>query len=408
MKNFYVIYSGVHHVIEALRVFEENKKLESFFTSFVIKNDFYNILSKINSDKFLKILELRDFREINSKNIYNYPHYELIELLTKQLLGKNYFTTTKMPHWRDQSFSKRVSKNIDKDCLGVYGYPNNLLESFKVVNENSIKIIEQPIGHIGSAIELFSEEKYLNPEFADSITFNSNDKKYLDRISEEQALSNLICVPSVFVKNTMIENGVQEGKIRINQFGSSFLPVKSIKSNLNKEITLLFVGQLTQRKGIKYLLEAIKILKKDKLRFKFILVGPIIGKGDWFKDYTSFIDEYYPSIPKSKLNEVYKRADIFVLPSLFEGSALVVYEALAHGVPCIVTPNTGADFIKNGINGYQIPIRNISKIIEIVSLLDDNRELLKSLKINALKTSHELTWMNYRKRFKEILFHANY
>jgi len=312
-----------------------------------------------------------------------------------------------MPHWRDVNFAKRVSKNIQRDCLGVYGYPNNVLESFEAVSENSIKIVEQPIGHISSAVKLFYQEKNLNPEFSDSITYNNTDKKFLERISQEYSLSNLVCVPSNFVKKTMIENGVENEKIRINQYGSSLVPVDSISSNLDNEITVLFVGQLTQRKGIKYLLEAIKILKKDKLKFKFTLIGPIIGSGNWFKDYMTFIDQYHPSMPRNKLSKVYKSADIFILPSLFEGSALVVYEALSHGLPCVVTPNTGADFIKNGINGYEIPIRNIYRIVEIISSLNKDRDLLDNLKINALKTSHELTWKNYRNRLKKIIYSGN-
>jgi len=359
--------------------------------------------SLIKSKKIAKVIGLRDTRNIDSNKIINYPLYELIELCLKQIIGKNSFTTNRLPHWRDERFAQKVAKNISADCLGVFGFPNNLLESFKVVSENSMKIIEQPIGHILVAQKIFDEEKYLNPEFADSITFSDTDPKFLDRITEEHHLANKICVPSNFVKETMVESGVDESKITTNAYGSFLTPTDSIYHNHDKELTVLFVGQLTQRKGIKYLLEAVKVLKRDGVRVKLILVGQIFGSGSWFSKYRDCVDEYYGSVPRNHLKEIYCRSDLFILPSLFEGSALVVYEALSHGIPCIVTPNTGADSIIDDVNGYVVPLRNSHTIIEKVHLLNQDRYKLDNLKQNALETSRNLSWTNYRERLKNIV-----
>ena len=65
---------------------------------------------------------------------------------------------------------------------------------------------------------------------------------------------------------------------------------------------------------------------------------------------------HLPSVPKVQLKEYYNRADVFILPSLGDSYALVVLEAIASGLPVIVTENVGAaDAIENGKNGFVIP-----------------------------------------------------
>jgi len=77
--------------------------------------------------------------------------------------------------------------------------------------------------------------------------------------------------------------------------------------------------------------------------------------------------EWSPSLPHPQLAERLRGADIFVLPSLEDGFARTVTEALACGLPVISTPNTGAsDLIQSGVNGEVVPIRDPQAIADAV------------------------------------------
>ncbi|NTU70012.1 glycosyltransferase family 4 protein, partial [bacterium] len=348
MKKIYVIHSGCQHVNQSALAFQENMMLEKFISSFLIKDygiDWYKFFKNKNIQK---IISLKETKGIDPRYIINHPYYEFVEVIIKIIIGNNSYTADKLSSWRDIGFAKNIIKYIDIDCLGVFGFPNNMLEVFKKVGKNPIKIIEQPIGYSRAAIEIFEEEKYINPDFADSITYANKSDIYLERIDEELNLTNVICVPSEFVKLSLVKYGYPSEKIKMNPYGSYLKAIakKDVAVNLKRNLTVLFVGQISQRKGIKYLLDAVKNIKnKDKNSIKFILVGKIFGDGNWMRNYKEYIDEYYPVVPRNEMKSIYEKSDIFVLPSLFEGSALVVYEALAHGMACIVTPNTGADMI---------------------------------------------------------------
>jgi len=404
MKKIYLLHSGVQHILQPALALQDLELLEQFYTSFFPKKDYKRLIAFLNNKTISKFFSLRSSENLEIDKIVNIPKYELVETALKLIVGKNKFSTSTLPHWRDRKFAQSVAKKIDPDCIGVYGFPNNVLESFRRVSKG-LKIIEQPIGYNRAAIGLFKEEKSLFPQFADSITFNDGNVKYLERIDEEIYLADLILVPSQFVKKTFVDYGFDERKFKINQYGAWLAPTEKIKVNEEKKdpLTLLFVGQLSQRKGIKYLLDSVKEMKKNHLDIKMIIVGKVYGRGKWFSEYRDYIDEYFPSVPRSQIHEIYKKADVFVLPSLFEGSALVVYEALAFGLPCIVTENTGSDAIVEKVNGFVIPIRESQIIVEIINYLDKNREVLTQMKQNALNTSYNLSWENYRNRLKAII-----
>jgi glycosyltransferase involved in cell wall biosynthesis len=104
--------------------------------------------------------------------------------------------------------------------------------------------------------------------------------------------------------------------------------------------------------------------------------------------------------------EEYKQSDIFVFPSLEEGSALVTYEALASGLPLITTFNSGS-IIRDGKEGIIIPIRDVNAIKEKILYFYKNPKEIKKMAKNARKRVEEFTWKDYEKKvaqaYKKIL-----
>ena len=129
---------------------------------------------------------------------------------------------------------------------------------------------------------------------------------------------------------------------------------------------MINTGSLSLRKGTPYLLEAFRIIRQKHPSARLLLtrdiredVLPVLQK------YADLPIEWAPSLPHAQLVERIQSADVFVLPSLEEGLARAVLEAMACGLQVVVTPHTGAnDFVNPGVNGEVVPIRDASATAE--------------------------------------------
>ena len=98
------------------------------------------------------------------------------------------------------------------------------------------------------------------------------------------------------------------------------------------------------------------------------------------------------------------RTDVFILPSLEEGLATVVLQAISSGCPVIVSENTGAlEIVKNNKCGFVIPIRNSNIIAEKLSELAEDEILRKKFSINAIKFSKNYTWEKYVENLDQLV-----
>ncbi|NJL52352.1 MAG: glycosyltransferase family 4 protein, partial [Hydrococcus sp. SU_1_0] len=112
--------------------------------------------------------------------------------------------------------------------------------------------------------------------------------------------------------------------------------------------------------------------------------------------------ELVGQIPRSQIKEHFAWADVFLLPSICEGSAIATYEALACGLPVIATPNTGS-IVRDGLDGYIIPIRDVDAIVDKLELLITQSELLEKLRTQAMNRSLYGSFQNYSERFLQQL-----
>ena len=97
-------------------------------------------------------------------------------------------------------------------------------------------------------------------------------------------------------------------------------------------------------------------------------------------------------------------SDVLVLPSLGEGFGLVVTEALACGLPVIVTPNVGAsDLVHDGQEGFVVPVRSADLIAERLQTLCLDRKLLAAMSRHAQASAEKHSWESYRASFADTL-----
>ena len=119
---------------------------------------------------------------------------------------------------------------------------------------------------------------------------------------------------------------------------------------------------MSQRKGLADLFEAMKLINSPHVRLS-VLGRPSLPMPFYREIFPHF--EYLTPRSNKKVHHVMNKHDVLVLPSIIEGRALVQQEALANGLPLIITPNTGGeDLIENEKTGFVVPIRKPEKIAE--------------------------------------------
>jgi len=223
-------------------------------------------------------------------------------------------------------------------------------------------------------------------------------------LDAECGLADTILVGSTFTRDSFITEGLPSEKLTVLPYGAdvnAFTPKPySAPRSKNDEFRLLFVGQIGQRKGLSYLLRAYKAFRSPNTRLT--LVGGIYGDGEGLIPYRQLF-EHVPHMPKAELAEQYRRADVFVFPTLIEGLGIVVLEAMASGLPIITTPNGPGDIVRDGIDGYVVPIRDADAILEKLEFLRANPDLRREMGRNARKRALEYSWSNYRSRISTEL-----
>jgi glycosyltransferase involved in cell wall biosynthesis len=113
---------------------------------------------------------------------------------------------------------------------------------------------------------------------------------------------------------------------------------------------------------------------------------------------------WFETVPHGQMLDLMTQSDVLVLPSFSEGFGLVVTEALACGLPVIVTPNVGAsDLVCDGREGFVVPMCSAEAIAEKLNLLNRDRELLAHMSHNAQMTAARQSWEVYRDNWAEAV-----
>jgi glycosyltransferase involved in cell wall biosynthesis len=212
---------------------------------------------------------------------------------------------------------------------------------------------------------------------------------------EELYLADVIVTPSIYSASTYKDPELIR-KVKVNSLGANveYQPRVSPKSGFN----VLMVGNEFLRKGSHYLIEAFKLL--DRPDAQLWIRGYVPG------EYLARINDprikVIPSLSQKKLNELYQSASVFVQPSIDEGFGMTVFEALAFGLPVVVTENVGARDLLTSDVSITVPIRDseaMSKAIEQAANLpslafDEARKALLS----------KISWQDTAKRMFETVY----
>ena len=163
---------------------------------------------------------------------------------------------------------------------------------------------------------------------------------------------------------------------------------------------ILFAGTAELRKGIHYLAMATEKLVERGLHYQFRVAGHVEQSVANQRQcrYLTFLGR----IPRSEMTREFASADLFVLPSLAEGSAEATYEALACGVPVVATPEAGS-IVRNQIEGLIVPSRDAEALANAIAELIEDRQKRECMSRAARARAHDYTWERYSERLLAAL-----
>ena len=217
---------------------------------------------------------------------------------------------------------------------------------------------------------------------------------------DEFELADLIVVPSLHAKRTFRDQGFPETSLAVLPYGVD-LDVFVPNERTDSTFRVLYAGSLTLRKGPQYLLEAFHKLADRQA--ELILVGPLDPQFKAILSRYEGLFRYLGVLPKLQLAELYASASVFVLPSLADSFSLGTLEAMACGVPVIVSENTGAgEFVEDGRQGFVVPIRDSQAIYERLTFLRDNAYSCRDMGLCAAAQARELSWERYGRAAVEL------
>jgi glycosyltransferase involved in cell wall biosynthesis len=282
------------------------------------------------------------------------------------------------------------------DVRAVYAYEDGALHQFREARKLGMHCIyDLPIGYWRANRRISTEEAELQPGWKGTLNALSDSDAKCALKDQELELADTVVVPSAFVKSTL-EMYPGKKKVVVNPFGvPANVSAPRELTDPTKPLRVLYVGSLTQRKGISYLFEAVE---KAGKAVTLTVIGRKVGQSDLL-DTSCAKYRWIASVPHAEILSEMRQHDVFVFPSLFEGLALVTGEAISQGLPVITTPNSGGtDILRDGVDGFIVPIRAPEAITERLLQFHADRALLKQMSDSARERAGQLTWQGYQDR----------
>lgn len=386
----------------------KNQQLFKLFTSVAIFPG--QFLHKLGNNPKLKDLKRRSLDTTWQPYTKSKSFFEFGRLLTSKLKidflithEKGFFCIDKVYQQHDKWVANTLLKAKKQGLSGVYAYEDGALSTFEKAKQLGLLCIyDLPIGYWKSSRLLMQEEFDINPDWSSTLTgFNDSPDK-LKKKDQELALADVIFVASSFTKKTLEDYQGKLSEVKVIPYG--FPTVTHEKKYLpltDRKLKVLFIGGLSQRKGLSYLFEAVEGLE-DKVALT--IVGQKAISNCEALNNALEKHEWIPTLSHDQVLACMRENDVFVFPSLFEGFGLVITEAMSQGVPVITTDRTaGPDLIKHGEDGWIVPAGSSNAIKEVLYNILEKPEIVEKAGIAAQNKAKNRPWSVYGKEMSDAL-----
>lgn len=399
--------TGNQNVREAGRALEESGSLEGFYTGLAVP-EFWarRIPGKVGQQ-----LGRRVFRDLGKGRVRMLGFREFGRLLCQNLpLGRLLREGESAPFSVDRVYREHDRLLARKlpglaEVRAVYAYEDGALATFGAARERGLHCVyELPIAWWEARKEIFERERERWPQWRATLPGLGDSDEKLARKTEEAFLADLLVVPSRFVLESLPAEVRQAVKCEVVSYGGPEPVAEASPRPPDGPLRFLFVGSMTQRKGLADLFAAMKMLGTSAAGLT-VLGSPVEPLDFYLREWPGF--HFEAPRPHAGVLELMDRCDVFVLPTLAEGRALVVAEALSRGLPVLTTFASGADdLIIPEETGLLVPPADPDALCAALGWFLEHRHRLPQMRRRCLEMMQAKGWPTYRSRLVGTLRQA--
>ncbi len=362
-----------------------------------------NVFDRLSTLGPFSEFKRRDYDPILKPFARCWPMYELgrmaanktgLKSLTRHETG--IFSVDGVYRNLDKHIAKSLKGEVEKGADTVYAYEDGALLSFKEAKVLGVNCIyDLPIGYWRSARRLLELERERWPDWSATLTNFKDSETKLEHKDEELRLADSIFVASKFTASTLTDFPGKLAPVKIIPYG--FPPVveqrEYRKFSNNTPLRLLFVGGLSQRKGIADLFAAVEAIGS---KVELTIVGHKATDDCRVLNEALIKHRWIPSLPHTEVLKLMREHDVLVFPSLFEGFGMVITEAMSQGTPVITTDRTaGPDLITHGENGWLVEAGLTSALQQIIEYILEYPQVIAKAGTAAMETAKRRPWAVY-------------
>lgn len=301
--------------------------------------------------------------------------------------------------WRKSVAIGAQAREIAR-CSGaaIFSYSTSGFEALRDATTPH-KFLFQFHPHPRNVRKILLEEMERTPSAASSLRLepeNAVSEEQFQLLCQESKMASGIVVASSFTAETLLANGIDEKNIHIVPYGvdPEIFREKSWTGARNGALRVAFVGSFEQRKGVSYLLEAVRHCGSKNIQL--VICSRRKPAASW-KPALPENCEVHVGLNRARLIQVLHTCQLLALPSLAEGFGHVILEAMSTGLPVIATPHTGArDIARDGEDAFLVPIRDSVAIAEKLDWALSNTNPLRDMGVAASRTARRFSWELFR------------
>lgn len=391
-RSVTLLHSGARRHYAVAEILERNQLLQTFFTDIWIERHEAWFLKAI-----LTLVDSSALRRALGRRNGSVPDARVVDFRVRalqHLLGNRSASLLEQlqHHIKRSDLLAASIEKLAPDIPALYVTHRESGGLLNYVAQNGGKIfLEQAVAPLRYELErlrAFGEVAQAQGETGTAYQF-SDLEWYFEREKKEwDSATHIICV-SEYVRNALLAEGVAASKLHTVASGVH-LPNASPKKSSSRKLNVLFVGQLSRRKGIQYVVEVATRLRGQ---MNFRAVGPC-ADAEIMRSATYAGIQMIGAVPRDTVAQHYEWADILLFPSLNEGAALVTYEALARGLPVICSPSAGS-VVRHGINGLILEPDCLDEIADALNGIANSSAKRQSLFDAAYEYRFDVSFERY-------------
>lgn len=381
MEKYIVVHSGARDLYEVAMALYKNNAL-----GYLVTDD---------------ILLRKKYRNLFPKNKIKISLGGIILRILCQFIH-----SPKLHRLKDYFLGKTAGHLSRKKKMPLLAYSGYAYYAFRETKE-SPKILFQFHPHCVTNKAIFDAELKKYPEIAKNLLLEEEYQippKKVKHFIEEVKMADGYIAASSFTKQSLVNIGANPEKITIAPYGVDLTNYPFAKRVIkkNEPLSFVFVGNYTQRKGIHYMLLACKRLQDEGYIFNLKMTGRSKLDLEYLNSFGLKNLSIYYKLTHSELINLLHSSDVFLFPSLCEGFAFVIIEAMSTGLPIISTTRTaGNDIVNNGIEGFTIKPSSVEEIVEKMKYFIQNPSECERMGNNASQKAKLLTWENFEDKVIE-------